>query len=67
MNLGDIFPNFLAKTTIGEIDFHKWIDNEWAILFSHPADYTPVTFILSTVCHLSLINVYLIIRFVQLN
>lgn len=43
INLGDVFPNFEAETTIGSIKFHDWLKkDEWAILFSHPADYTPV-------------------------
>ena len=42
IRLGDEAPNFTAQTSEGEINFHDWIGNGWAILFSHPADYTPV-------------------------
>ena len=42
LRLGDIAPNFAAKTTLGEIDFHEYLGNSWGVLFSHPADYTPV-------------------------
>ncbi|EXJ90208.1 peroxiredoxin (alkyl hydroperoxide reductase subunit C) [Capronia coronata CBS 617.96] len=42
LRLGTTAPNFQAKTTHGDIDFHKFIDKSWAILFSHPADFTPV-------------------------
>lgn len=42
LRLGDTAPNFTAKTSIGEIDFHDFLGNSWGILFSHPADFTPV-------------------------
>lgn len=42
LKLGDIAPNFTAKTTEGEIDFHNYIDGHWAVLYSHPSDFTPV-------------------------
>ena len=42
LRLGDVAPNFTAQTTEGEIDFHNWLGDGWGILFSHPADYTPV-------------------------
>lgn len=42
LRLGDIAPNFKASTTEGEIDFYEYLGDGWGILFSHPADYTPV-------------------------
>ena len=42
LRLGDIAPNFQAQTTAGPIDFYEYLGNGWGVLFSHPADYTPV-------------------------
>ena len=42
LTIGDSAPNFTAQTTEGEIDFHDWIGDGWAVLFSHPRDFTPV-------------------------
>lgn len=42
LRLGDIAPNFQAKTTQGDIDFYEYLGNGWGVLFSHPADFTPV-------------------------
>jgi thioredoxin-dependent peroxiredoxin len=42
LRLGDTAPNFQAETTAGKIDFYEYLGNSWGLLFSHPADYTPV-------------------------
>ena len=42
LRLGDIAPNFTAQSSLGEIDFYEYLGTSWGILFSHPADYTPV-------------------------
>lgn len=42
LRLGDVAPNFSAKTTEGEIDFYEYLGDSWGVLYSHPADFTPV-------------------------
>jgi alkyl hydroperoxide reductase subunit AhpC len=42
LRLGEIAPDFIADSSKGIINFHKWIQNHWAVLFSHPGDFTPV-------------------------
>lgn len=42
LRLGDIAPDFTAETTAGIINFHEYLGDSWGVLFSHPADYTPV-------------------------
>jgi len=42
IRLGDEAPNFKVQSTEGEIDFHEWMGKDWAVLFSHPKDFTPV-------------------------
>jgi len=42
LRLGDVAPNFQAKSTAGDIDFYQYLGDSWGVLFSHPADYTPV-------------------------
>jgi alkyl hydroperoxide reductase subunit AhpC len=42
LQLGDTAPNFKALTTVGEIDFYEYLGDSWGVLFSHPADFTPV-------------------------
>ena len=42
LRIGDKAPDFTANTTIGEINFHEWLENKWGVFMSHPADFTPV-------------------------
>jgi len=42
LRLGDTAPDFTAETTQGPVKFHDWIGDQWAVLFSHPRDFTPV-------------------------
>jgi alkyl hydroperoxide reductase subunit AhpC len=42
LRINDTAPNFTAQTTQGPVDFHQWIGDQWAVLFSHPKDFTPV-------------------------
>ncbi len=42
LQLGDVVPNFTQQSSEGEIDFYSWAGDSWVVLFSHPADYTPV-------------------------
>ena len=42
LRINDQAPNFQSETTQGKIDFHEWIGDGWAVLFSHPKDFTPV-------------------------
>jgi len=42
LRINDDAPNFTATTTEGQIDFHDWVGDGWAVIFSHPKDFTPV-------------------------
>ena len=42
LQLGEIAPDFTVESTEGTLGFHQWLGKDWAVLFSHPPDYTPV-------------------------
>lgn len=42
LNLGETFPNFTASSTLGELDLYEYLGKDWGVVFSHPADFTPV-------------------------
>lgn len=42
LNIGDIFPNFVAESTLGKLDLYGYLASSWAVIFSHPKDFTPV-------------------------